>query len=190
MQMRLAKFHFVQAFEDLLGIRPPPPGHTGDTMDTWRMAPGQYPRGYGVRSYGGLGLVSAQWDPSRPVIWDVDLPFTADSGLAVFCSGVLIRDHDGWRYFEPPDRDPFLLAAVVRGSAMSIVARSQARFPFVLPETQANAWADGVIPWENAVRSLPRVERTWFRSSLVAPPDHAPGDTPDIITPMLALVRE
>lgn len=183
MQLRLAKFHFVGVFEDLLGIRPPPPGQTGDTNHTWRMAPGTYPRGFGRKSYGGEGVVTELWDPARPAIWDLDLPNAIDGGFAVFASGVLVRDPDGWRYFEAPDREPLLLAGVVRGSAMSIVTSTQARLPYVVPEHLAPAWVRAKSSPVELLKLMPAVERAWFRFWPVESPDDEQEDTAAVITP-------
>lgn len=185
MQLRLAKFHFVGVFEDLLGIRPAPPGHTGDTNHTWRMAPGAYPRGFGRRSYGGEGVVTELWDPARPAIWDVDLPAAVKCGFAAFASGVLVRDPDGWRYFEAPDREPLLLAGIVRGAAMSIVTSTHARLPYVVPEQLAPAWVRAESSPNELLKLLPAVDRAWFRSWPIEPPDDAPTDSPAIVEQLL-----
>lgn len=183
--MRLASFHSITEFEDLLGIRPKPPNATAETSRTWRLPPGYWPRSYGYFPWGAAGVISVQWSEARPVIWDVDLPGDATGGAAVFASGLSICEPDGWWYYEPPGRDPFLLAGVLRGESMSLAVHSSTRFPAVLPEEFAPAWIANVAGMRTLLDSLPPTDRSWWRSTRIANPDTAREDSKATVAPLL-----
>jgi len=183
--MRLAKFHRVVEFEDLLGIRPKPPNMTGDSSSTWRLPPGYWPPSYGYEPWGTPGVISVQWSEARPVIWDVDLPGEATGGAAVFASGLSICEPDGWWYYEPPGRDPFLLAGVLFGKSMSLAVHSSTRFPAVLPEEFAPTWIASVAGMRPLLDSLPPADRIWWRSTRIANPNTAAEDSEVVVAPLL-----
>lgn len=185
MRMRLAKFHPISAFEELLGIRPDAADQTGETVSTWRQSPGECPRGYGMQAWGDPGIVSVRWDPQAPLVWDNAIPDDAGPGVAVFCSGMLLCERRHWRYYEPEGGDPIMLAGIMRGDAMSIVVRAATRFPAVLQESLAEAW---ILGRGDALQALGAellpVERTWFRTWPIESPDDAPDNTASIIAPL------
>lgn len=185
MKMRLAKFHRIVDFEDLLGIRPKPPNMTAEGTRTWRLPPGYFPRGFGYYPWGEPGVISVGWSEARPIIWDVDLPGDATGGVAVFASGLSICEADGWWYYEPPGRDPFLLAGVLFGKSMSLAVHSSTRFPAVLPEEFAPTWIASVAGMRPLLDSLPPADRSWWRSTRIANPNTATEDNETIVAPLL-----
>jgi len=185
MQLRLAKFHSIETFEQLVGIERVGPGGIGDTISTWRLKPGEYPRGYGLQPWGGKGVVSMLWDPARPVAWDVDLNNGSDGGVVVFCSGFLMEDGDGWWYYEPPGSEPLLIAGLLRNGVMSVVLRTNERVPALLPGHLIERWIHCQGRLEQLATALPPVERSWFRARPIQDPHNASDNTEELVAPLL-----
>lgn len=188
MQLRIAHYHHVDEFEELLGLKRPGPGRTGGKASRWRVPPGDYPSAYGHEEWGEEGILSLLWDPSRPVVWDTDLPTHDNPGrtCAVLASGVLVQEEDRqWRYYVPPGGDPMLLAGVIRfrgkQKTMSILGRAAERFPAVVLFEDARAWLTGGAPTRRRAGELPPVQRDWFRSWPIRPPDVAESDDEGVI---------
>ncbi len=158
---------------------------TAETTSTWRLPPGYWPTSYGCLPGATPSVVSVQWSEARPVIWDVDLPADATGGAAVFASGLSILEQDGWWYYEPPGRDPFLLAGILHGKSMSLIVRESTRFPVVLPEQHALGWITDVAGMRALLDSLPPSDRSWWRSTRIANPDTAREDSKAAVAPKL-----